>query len=76
MKTRKEIAFDELRDVLGYIENGGGSSVKIYQDDATKNWCINTAGKLYYSESLMGVIREAHRDNHELLQPAEVENDH
>jgi hypothetical protein len=62
-------SFSELRDLLGYIENGGSTTVKIYQDDATGSWCIDVGDKHYYADSLQGVIRKAHSVHHELLDP-------
>jgi len=36
-----------LRELCGYIENGGGQSVSICQDDATKDWCVSVDHKHY-----------------------------
>lgn len=67
----KARSFSELRDILGYIENGGGVSVRIYQDDATKTWHVHVGQHGYYADSLQDAIRLAHQKHHELLEPRE-----
>jgi hypothetical protein len=54
-----------LRQTLGYVENGGGNSVRIRQDDATREWSVTVGtGGLqalsYYGQSLLSTLREAH----------------
>lgn len=61
------LLLDQLRMICGYIENGGGELVTIYQDDATRDWTL-TVGfesrfgqqrRRYTSTSFHQVIREA-----------------
>ncbi len=70
----KARSFSELRDVIGYIENGGGQSIKIFQDDATGTWHLHVIQHFggvheYWADSLQGVIEKAHAKHHELLEP-------
>ena len=54
-------AFDRLRRACGYVENGTSETVKIYQDDATREWVV-TIGQTprntrhYYGPSLTDAI--------------------
>ena len=45
--------FIALRDICGYIENGGGSTVKLFQDDATQTWHVHVGDRKFYGETLM-----------------------
>lgn len=65
----KARTFSELRDILGYVENGTDVSVRIYQDDATRTWHVHVGQKGYYADSLQAAIRKAHQVHHELLDP-------
>lgn len=64
MAEMQHAAQDALRfrklhsHLCGYIENGGGESVTIYQDDATRDWSVRVgpAGGLCYHG---GTLREA-----------------
>lgn len=65
-------AFEELRDTLGYIENGGGNTIKIFQDDATRTWHVevktpNQTVYYYWGDSLMSTINKAHAEHNELI---------
>jgi hypothetical protein len=62
-------ALVELRDLCGYVENGGSTTVRIFQDDATKSWHVYVGDKGYYGVSLNEAIRAAHNVHHELIDP-------
>lgn len=66
----KARSFSELRDVCGYIENGGGSTIKIFQDDATRTWHLYVGDKSYWDETFQGVIAKAHAVHYELIEPS------
>lgn len=68
MKTMEEInaqrAIDairlkEIREMCGYVENGSDGYVKIFQDDATRTWCIEVSGKCYYGDTFNKAIDNA-----------------
>ena len=66
--SHKEIAFDRLRRLCGYVEDGSSTVVSIFQDDATRMWHIkikfnHMTTKSYYNESFTGVINEAWEAN-------------
>jgi hypothetical protein len=42
--------------MCGYVENGTSESFTIFQDDATREWCIKTDNKRYYAISFSGVL--------------------
>ena len=63
--------FRALRDTCGYIENGGGNTVTIYQDDATRTWTVKVGKSSYYGDSLEEAIHKAHAVHHELIDPKE-----
>lgn len=70
---RQAYLFQALRDMAGYVENGGSGSVKIYQDDATRSWHVvignGSKEKRYWGDSLDRAIENAHFENNELIEP-------
>ena len=57
---RKADAFDKLRRLCGYVEDGSATSVNICQDDATKDWLVRV-GKAFpaYDLSFLGAVEAA-----------------
>lgn len=49
----------ELRELLGYVQDGSHTTVSIGQDDATYDWCVTVGKKTYYERSLEGAIDAA-----------------
>lgn len=45
-----------LRELCGYVEDGSCQTVKLYQDDATKDWFCDAGRKSMWSESFNGAI--------------------
>lgn len=54
-----------LRRLCGYIENGSDTTVRIFQDDATREWGIGLGSglsprsKTYYDASFRGALQKA-----------------
>lgn len=46
-------------NLCGYIENGGGETLKIYQDDATREWILHIGKRTYHAGSFAGVVDAA-----------------
>lgn len=67
--TQVTDTLNALRDTCGYIENGGGTKVSIYQDDATRTWTVTVGTNSYWDESFEGAIHKAHAAHHELIEP-------
>jgi len=71
--TRKSQLFDQLRDLMGYVENGTDGIIVLFQDDATRTYWVNhrVVGRVEYdwqeyAVSLEQAIRNAfekHGDN-------------
>lgn len=40
-----------LRAAAGYVENGTDTTVKLFQDDATRNWHVKVGNREYWGES-------------------------
>jgi hypothetical protein len=59
----KAVLLDGIRVLCGYVENGTDSVVKIFQDDATKGWCVRVGKRDYHGASFESVIAEAVEDN-------------
>lgn len=57
--------FDVLRKLCGYVENGSDTTVKILQDDATRDWLMRVGVKIYTASSFEGVIDAAAADLNE-----------
>lgn len=68
MPTREQ-TFSALRDLCGYIQNGGGTTITISQDDATHSFWLTVGKESYYGASLESAIHKAHAVHHELVQP-------
>lgn len=49
----------ELRELLGYVQDGSHTTVSIGQDDATYDWCVTVGKKTYYRKSLEAAIDAA-----------------
>jgi hypothetical protein len=56
---------DKIRNMCGYIENGGGRSFKIAQDDATMWWTVYLGNKTYSASSFEGAIDVAFNSEEE-----------
>jgi ribosomal protein L1 len=67
--NRHAYLFQALRDMAGYVENGGSGSVKFYQDDATRTWHVEVGKNSYWADSLDEAIEKAHFANNELIAP-------
>lgn len=59
MSERKADAFDKLRGLAGYVEDGSETTVKIFQDDATRTWFVKAGTIEGYDTSLIGAIESA-----------------
>lgn len=58
---------DRLRVLCGYVENGSDTAVKIYQDDATRTWCVQVGTgigrhRTYHGHTLELAFEEAFQD--------------
>lgn len=53
---------DRLRILCGYIENGSETTVKIFQDDATKEWIVKVGKNYYHDSSFDGAFELAFKD--------------
>lgn len=47
-----------LQKLCGYVENGSDTTVRIFQDDATRDWIIRCDDQSFYSNCLRGVLDE------------------
>lgn len=58
-----------LRRLCGYIENGSDTTVRVYQDDATRDWIVSIGSdtysrvKSYYDSSFRNAVQKALDDN-------------
>jgi hypothetical protein len=51
----------KLRALCGYVEDGSDTVVKIYQNDATRSWCVTVGGTVYSDEdSMVAAINAAY----------------
>lgn len=47
-----------LRKLCGFVENGSDTTVRIFQDDATRDWIVRCGEQRFYSNHLRGVLDE------------------
>jgi len=52
--------FEKLRNLMGYVENGTESVVKIFQDEATKDYVVKVRGYSYYDRVFSKAIDQAY----------------
>lgn len=61
------LVLKQLRQLLGYVEDGSDTVLSLFQDDATRSYCLNLkiAGRdvhsSYSSDSMVGAIQAAHK---------------
>lgn len=55
----KAEAFDMLRGLAGYVEDGSDTPVHLFQDDATKSWHVRAGSIHEYGPDLMSAISAA-----------------
>lgn len=67
--TNPDTPFHErLRILCGYVENGTDTVVKVFQDDATGEWCVRIGsetagrGRLYIGKDFLGAFETAFQD--------------
>lgn len=49
----------DIRELCGHVEDGSHSVVKIFQDDATQNWCVQVERRSYYGNSFAEAVTNA-----------------
>jgi hypothetical protein len=54
---------DALRELMGYTQDGSHQTVKLYEDDATMDFCISAGKKHYYASGIRSVIDEVINGN-------------
>lgn len=52
--------FDKLRNLMGYVENGTETVVKIFQDEATKDYFVKLRGESYHGRTLSIALENAY----------------
>lgn len=55
---QKDDTLDNLRDCLGYVQNGTNETVTICQDDATYEYVVKIGGRMYHSRSLSDALNQ------------------
>lgn len=48
--------FMKIRRLCGYVENGSEQTVKIFQDDATREWVIKAGRQMWHAPSFSQVV--------------------
>lgn len=52
-----------LRRMCGYVENGSDTTIKIFQDDATKEWFVKVGSREYHGPSMISAFDAAVADH-------------
>lgn len=55
-----------LRELLGYVQNGSDTTVKIFQDDATYTFHVKVGSRLYWGDTFEQALDAAIADLEEL----------
>ena len=50
---------NNLRELMGYVQNGSETKVSLFQDDATMDFMLRVGKKTYWGNSLESVIIKA-----------------
>ncbi len=50
---------NNLRELMGYVQNGSETKVSLFQDDATMDFMLRVGKKTYWGLSLENVIEKA-----------------
>lgn len=58
LKTKAD-ALDFIRESMGYVQNGTGQTVKLFQDDATNSYFFVSGDRSYFADSFISAITEA-----------------
>lgn len=53
------VFMNELRELCGYVENGSDTVVRIYEDDATRDWVVAVGKKSYVGKTLVDAFTQA-----------------
>jgi hypothetical protein len=57
LSTRKTLT--QLKELMGYVQNGSDTTVSLFQDDATMDYMLRVGKKTYWGHSLENVIAKA-----------------
>ena len=49
----------DIERLCGYVEDGSHSTVKIFQDDATRSWCVQVERASYYGNTMREALKAA-----------------
>lgn len=58
--ARKALALNNLRELMGYVENGSETDVKLYQDDATRTYHVKVGKEDHWGDTLLEAIEKAY----------------
>lgn len=53
---------ERLRILCGYVENATDTTVKVGQDDATREWFVNVGRFRYHDTSMEAAFEQAFQD--------------
>ena len=53
---------ERLRILCGYVENATDTTVKVGQDDATRDWFVNVGRSHYHGTSMEEAFEQAFQD--------------
>ena len=52
-----------IRRMCGYVENGSDETVRIFQDDATRDWIVKVGNRWWHGPSMLAAIDAAAIDH-------------
>jgi hypothetical protein len=58
-RESKAAAFDALRELAGHVQDGSHETLRVAQDDATKDWIVHVGKRRFLGSSLVSAIEAA-----------------
>lgn len=54
-----ELFADRVHELIGYVENGTDTTLKVFQDDATRTFHVHIGKREYWDSSLTAALHKA-----------------
>lgn len=63
IKAREAEGFRKLRKLMGYVENGSDTTVRLWQDDATRTFHVLVGNRNYWGNSLLDALEKVPQED-------------
>ena len=73
MEAVEARAFRTILLLAGNVSDGSDETVKIRQDDATRDWSVRAGGRSWHGRSILSALAAAFDEMHAPAPPTEAE---